>query len=422
VLNWRIHFARDRIVTHTASPASVHDLPDRVAVSLEPRAATPFVPVRSPLEFADSPVARAFSQPLALGLFLPIQAGGWSASTLPRSTDWSFDYNAQLVRQAEQLGFDLVFALSQWLPKGGYGGVFDGQALDSFTTLAALTALTERIVLVATTHVLYGPWHPLHFAKFSATLDHISKGRWGINVVTGHRAVEHEMFGWHRIEHDRRYELAAEFLDAVQQLWAQHENFSFAPELSNWGLQGAYVTPKPRYGRPLLVNATGSDAGIEFAARYSDVVFITSPAGPEIEGALAALPAHAARVKATARAQGREVRTLLNPMVIVKETAADARAYANAIVAHADEGSFQRYDSDAHAWRGGAAQRSRAESRALGGNVTLVGSPEEIADYIVRLHRTGIDGVQLSFFDFAPDLELFGRRVLPLLREAGLRH
>ncbi|MFP4848783.1 LLM class flavin-dependent oxidoreductase [Paraburkholderia sp. BR14264] len=396
--------------------------PQAPAQSLDSkRDATPFVPVRSPVEFNDSPVARALEQPLLLGLFLPIQAGGWSASTLPRTTDWNFDYNLALVQKAESLGFDLVFALSQWLPKGGYGGVFNGQALDSFMSLAAMTARTERIILVATSHVLYGPWHPLHFAKFSATLDHISKGRWGINVVTGHRAVEHEMFGWQRIEHDRRYDLAGEFLDAVQQLWSQPENFSFVPELSSWKLDKAFVTPKPQYGRPLLVNATGSDAGIDFAARYSDVVFITSPAGSEIEAALTALPAHTARVKATAAKYGRKVRTLINPMVICRDTEAEALAYRDAIVAHGDEGSFHRFDSDAHAWRGNAEQRNQAAARAVGGNISIVGSPQQIAEYIVRLHRAGIDGVQLSFFDFQPDLDFFGARVLPLLREAGLR-
>lgn len=114
----------------------------------------------SPLEYSESPLSKAFNQPVLLGLFLPIQAGGWSASTLPRSTDWSFDYNRDLVLHAEKLGFDLVFALSQWLPKGGYGGVFNGQALDSFATTAALTSVTSRIMLISTIHVLYGPLHP----------------------------------------------------------------------------------------------------------------------------------------------------------------------------------------------------------------------------------------------------------------------
>ncbi|WP_164076137.1 LLM class flavin-dependent oxidoreductase, partial [Stenotrophomonas maltophilia] len=69
----------------------------------------------------------------------------------------------------------------------------------------------------------------------SATLDHISGGRWGVNIVTGHRAVEHEMFGWDRIEHDRRYELAGEFIEVVQRLWSEDENFDFEG-ISSWKL------------------------------------------------------------------------------------------------------------------------------------------------------------------------------------------
>jgi FMNH2-dependent dimethyl sulfone monooxygenase len=375
-----------------------------------------------PTDFPDSPLSQALRQPLMLGLFLPIQAGGWSASKLPRTTDWRFDYNAALVRQAEDLGFDLVFGLSQWLPKGGYGGVLNGQALDSFISLAAMAAITQRIMLISTVHVLYGPWHPLHFAKFGATLDHIAKGRWGVNVVTGHRAVEHEMFGWPRIDHDRRYELAAEFLEVVQRLWSETENFSY--EGQRWRLKDAFVTPKPEFGRPVIVNATGSDAGIDFAARYSDIVFMTSPTGSEIESALASLPAHVARIKAEARAKGREIRTLINPMVVCRETETATRAYYQAIVDHADPATsprgFGRFDSDAHAWRGRAIHDG-PDHRAVGGNIQIVGSPEQVAEYILRLKNVGIDGIQLSFYDFRPDLAFFGERVLPLLKQAGLR-
>lgn len=71
-----------------------------------------------------------------------------------------------------------------------------------------MAAVTKSILLISTIHVLYGPLHPLHLAKYGATLDHIAKGRWGINIVTGHRAIEHEMFGWQRIDHDKRYDMA----------------------------------------------------------------------------------------------------------------------------------------------------------------------------------------------------------------------
>lgn len=376
----------------------------------------------APTDFPDSPLSQALKQPVLLGLFLPIQAGGWSASTLPRSTDWGYDYNKDLVLAAEALGFDLVFALSQWLPKGGYGGVFNGDALDSFMTTAALTAVTKRIMLISTIHVLYGPIHPLHLAKYAATLDHISRGRWGINVVTGHRAVEHEMFGSQRIEHDRRYELAAEFLEVVQRLWSDTGNWSFKGE-SPWKLDGAFVSPKPRYGRPTLVNATGSDAGIAFAARYSDIIFVTSPSGSSFASAIESLPAHTARVKQAARDVGREVRTLLNPMVISRETERETWDYHDAIVAHIDndpKASFNRFDSDAHAWRGRVGVDA-PKRRAIGGNVEVIGTPEQVVEQFVQLRRAGVDGLQLSFFDFKPDLEFFGDRILPLMKQAGLR-
>ncbi|GAA6623949.1 LLM class flavin-dependent oxidoreductase [Scytonema sp. NUACC26] len=376
----------------------------------------------SPIDFELSPLSQALKQPVLLGLFLPIQAGGWSASTLPRTTDWSFEYNKALVLHAEALGFDLVFALSQWLPKGGYGGVFNGQALDSFMTTAALTSLTYKILLISTIHVLYGPIHPLHFAKYGATLDHISGGRWGINVVTGHRAVEHEMFGWERIEHDHRYELAAEFIEVVQRLWGDDENFSFEGK-SSWKLHNAFVTPKPKYGRPVLVNATGSDAGISFAARYSDIVFITSPGGSDFASAIKLLPAHTERVKQAARDIGREVRTLLNPMVISHETERETWAYYDAIVAHADSDAplgFSRFDSDAHAWKGRRGIDA-PKRRAIGGNIEVIGTPEQVVEQFLQLKKAGVDGLQLSFFDFKKDLEFFGDRILPLMKQAGLR-
>jgi FMNH2-dependent dimethyl sulfone monooxygenase len=374
----------------------------------------------APTDFPDSPLSKALQQPVLLGLFLPIQAGGWTNSTLERSTDWSFEYNKNLTLKAEELGFDLVFALSQWLPKGGYGGVFNGQALDSFTTIAALAALTKKIMLISTIHVLYGPWHPLHLAKFGATLDHITGGRWGINVVTGHRAVEHEMFGWDRIEHDRRYELAAEFLEVLQRLWQDNENFSFAGE-SSWKLGGGFVTPKPNFGRPILVNATGSDAGIAFAARYSDIIFVTSPAGSDIKSALESLPAHTKREAALG--VGRKVKTLLNPLVISRPTEKEAWALADAIVAHADTRTpkgFQSFNSDAQAWKG---REGRDDPYAkVGGNIYIIGTPEQVVEQFQGLNAAGIDGLQLSFFDFKEDLDNFGENILPLMKQAGLRN
>ena len=374
-----------------------------------------------PTDFAESPAARIMKQPMLLGLFLPIQSGGWSPSTLPRTTTWEFDYNAALTQRAEEFGFDLAFGLAQWMGKGGTGGEmrFRELSLDPFITVTSLAAITKRIILISTVHVLYGPWHPLYLAKFGATIDHISGGRWGLNVVTGFVPSEARMFGNEQVKHDLRYEMAAEFTTMMAALWASSDNLSM--EGHYWRLIDAYVTPKPRFSRPLLINATGSPAGIAYAARHSDLVFITSPGGGQFEAALAPLPKLNAEIKAKAAEFGRQVRTIINPMIVAGPTEREARAYYDSIVAAADWGAIDGYmgrraAGDAQGWK-----TDPGNYRAVGGNLQIVGSPAQIVDRLIELKKAGCDGIQLTFFDFAKDLEFFGTEVLPLMKQAGLR-
>ncbi|MDY0747670.1 LLM class flavin-dependent oxidoreductase [Paucibacter sp. R3-3] len=387
-----------------------------VIETIVPTQQSPIQRARAPSEFPDSPLSQAFKQPLMLGLFLNLQ--DIQRTALPTSNTWTFDYNTRIVQQGEALGFELAFSRTQWLPKGGY----DGEAsLDSFIALGAMAAATSRIMLISTMHVLYGPLHPLHIAKYGATLDHIAKGRWGINIVTGHRAIEHEMFGWQRIEHDQRYALSAELFDVVESLWSSDEDFWHRGR-QGWAVNRGFITPKPLYGRPVLVNATGSDAGIDFAARYSDIIFVTSPGGSGIDAALATLPDHTAQIRAAAGKAGRTVRTLINPVIVSRDTEAETEAYADAIVAGKTgvQPGNRQYDSDAHAWRG-RKDGTRNVGRGLGGNIEIVGTPEQVVEQLIALKAAGIDGIQIGFFDFEKDLAHFGASILPLLKSAGLR-
>jgi len=375
----------------------------------------------APGQFLDSPFSRVIRQPLILGLFLPVQSGGWSASLSPRTTDWTFDYNAALTHRAEELGFDLVFGLAQWTSKGGYGGIskYREDSLDPFIAVTALSAITERILLISTIHVLFGPWHPLYIAKFGATLDHISGGRWGVNVVTGYSPREARMFGGQHIEHDRRYAMAGEFTDILCRLWGASEDLTLHGKF--WSMEKAFVTPKPRFGRPVLVNATGSPAGIEYAATHSDLVFITSPAGHQIDAALTALPGHNAVIKAAGAKRGRQLRTIINPMIVCRETDREAQRYHRAILDAADHGAIEGFVAHQRAGDAVAWKAHGDTHRALGGNIQIIGSPEHVVDKLVGLKQAGCDGIQVAFFDFAPDLEFFGEAVLPLMCEAGLR-
>ena len=367
-----------------------------------------------------APLARASRHPLMLGLFLPLQQGAWSPSTWTRGTSWSFAYNAECAVRADELGFDLVFGLAQWMGKGGYGGEmqFRANATDPLLVTAGLAPLTRNIILISTVHILYG-WHPLHLAKFAASIDHMSHGRWGLNVVTGYKKSEYEMFGIAPIEHDLRYRMADEFCVLMRRLWAEDENLTVEGQW--WRMKDAFVAPKPLHGNVLMVNAASSGAGLEFAARHSDLIFITSPTGADLGRACEALPAHNARIKALARAHGREVKTIINPHVICRETEAEARAQYRAILEHQDPVAADNFYAT---FEGGDQASWRAATRddwVIGGNVHVVGSPDQVVDAFVRLHEAGCDGVQVNFYDYLPDLEFFGARVLPLMTQAGLR-
>jgi FMNH2-dependent dimethyl sulfone monooxygenase len=357
-----------------------------------------------------------------LGLFLPTQTGGFSQSLLPRETSWHFDYNRELTQQAEAAGFDFVFGLQQWIGKGGFGGEgkYRENFLDPFISTVALAPVTSRIITISTVHVLYGNWHPLMLARFAATADHIAGGRFGLNIVTGYDAREPLMFGMTRIEHDERYERADEFASIMEDLWAGEENLTYDGRF--YSLEGAYVSPRPVAGRPIMVSASASPAGFAFAARHSDVVFTSSPKGPVFERAIEALPDHTAQIRAAFEREGRTPgKTIIFPMVICRETDAEAHAYADAIAAQPDRESIARYDArhkggDAHGW-----PEHVAADRVLGGHIQIIGGPEEVADQLEALHKAGFDGVQIGFYDYEPELAFFVEAVLPILERRGLR-
>jgi FMNH2-dependent dimethyl sulfone monooxygenase len=367
-----------------------------------------------------SPLQRVQQRDFILGLFLPIQDGGWTPSTAERETQWSFGYNARLTQQAEALGFDLAFALAQWVGKGGYGGDmhYREQSLDPLTVTAGLASLTERMLLISTVHILYG-WHPLHVAKFGATLDDMTGGRWGINIVTGYKKSEYSMFGMPMPEHDHRYEMAEDFVAVMERLWRETENYSFEGRF--WSGRDAYITPKPRHGRPVVVSAGTSAAGIDFAARHSDLMFVTSPGGADIEQAVATLGPHIAHIKQQAARQGRDIKCIVNPHIICRDTEREARQYLQYMLDGEDDEAVDNFmasilGGDTRGWR----EHGRA-GWAAGGNVQIVGSPEQVVDWLTKLKAIGCDGVQINFFDFEPDLKYFGERVLPLMQQAGLR-
>lgn len=366
---------------------------------------------------------------LLLGLFIPIQNGGWSPSLAERDTDWTFEYNLGCVRKAEAIGFDFVFGLGQYHRKGGWGGQTDYHEhhLDPLVTTAALAAATERISLISTTHVLYS-WHPTMIAKLTATIDHISQGRFGLNIVTGFKPFEFEMFGMEPVPHQQRYPMASEFMDQVIQLWRSEENLTITGE--HWSMRNAFVSPKPVRGRPLIVSAGSSPAGLKFAADYCDMLFITSPVGypAGIEATIEALPDYIDSVRATTPSSRPPLKLVINPHIVSRSSEKESKAYYRRIADAADVGAVraiqgQLAKGDQGSWKREDPALSQAviDATAVGGNVIITGSPEQVVEHLIKLRKCGVDGIQINFFDYGPDLEHFETEILPLMKEAGLR-
>jgi FMNH2-dependent dimethyl sulfone monooxygenase len=132
------------------------------------------------------------------------------------------------------------------------------------------------------------------------------------------------------------------------------------------------------------------------------------------------LPAHIQHVRDLATARGRSIHTVINPHVNCRKTEREVQEICGAIIAAEDTGAVDGLmgtmsSGDKSSWRG-----HKRDQHILGGNVHVFGTPEQVTEQFLKLKRAGCDGVQINFFDFVPDLEFFGARVSPLLKEAGL--
>jgi len=155
---------------------------------------------------------------MEIGVFIPIGNNGWLiSSTSPQYTP-SFDLNREVVLRAEKYGFD--FALSM-IKLRGFGGPsrFWDDNLESLTLMAGLASITTRIELMATVAVLTLP--PALCARKAMTIDSISHGRFGVNLVTGWQKAEYDQMGlWPGDDHYKyRYDLLTAYATIMQELW-----------------------------------------------------------------------------------------------------------------------------------------------------------------------------------------------------------
>ena len=356
------------------------------------------------------------AQKLKLGLFSTNVGGGMMATTAPTSYELTWEHTRKIALQAEAMGFEAVVPVGRWL---GFGGKMNyaGESFETYTWAAGLAEATKRIMVFATSHV--PTMHPILAAKQAATIDHISNGRFGLNLVMGWFSAEMEMFQGKQREHDERYRYGSEWAEIVRRLWTENEPFDY--DGTFFKFKGARVLPKPmQKPHPVLVNAGSSPAGIDFSARSCDINFIGMGTFDMGRASSEAVRRRAWDV------YHRDITTMTYATVVCRDTEEEAKRDYQALVDEIDwagvDNLIRVFGLEGQSYGDAESVRMLRTQFALGwGGMTFVGTPEQVVDKLAKTSEAGMDGIMLGFNDYVVELEHFDRSVMPLLKQAGLR-
>lgn len=388
------------------------------------------------------------------------------SSDLP-STD--IRYLQDLSQRAEEGRFDSIFLADQLAFQGGGAQV----GLEPITALAAIAVATEKIGLIATASTTYT--EPFNLLRQFTSLDHISNGRVGWNIVTSWSEPASRNYGYEtQISHEERYRRANEFMEVARGLWDSWSDNAIADDKQKgqflhdggvrainhkgefYSVSGPLNIPRGPQGRPVLVQAGSSDTGRRFAAQHAEAVFT---AHMQKETAKAFYSDLKALLKNTGRSQDQ---CLILPGLspVIASTEAEAKRYSEDLNKLTDteigrarlSARFGGTDfshlpldrpltpSDFPDPSTVESARSRTEvivgavktenltlrqllARMAGarGHYVLAGTPEQIADLIEDWFTDGVaDGINLMPPVLPKMLDLFVDYVVPLLQKKGI--
>ena len=415
------------------------------------------------------------SRQLRLNLFLMARGhheGAWRHPGANPKALTDLELYADAARIAESAKFDAVF-LADTLVGPENSQLAASGLLEPITLLTALALKTERIGLIGTASTTYS--HPYTLARQFATLDHISKGRAGWNIVTSWAPKAGENYGLaENVDHADRYRIAQEFVEAVDALWRSFPASSIVDDAASGqfldigqvrpaGYAGQHIrtrgplnVPGSPQGRPVLVQAGQSEDGRAFAAKWAEAIFTA-------HGHKESAQAFYADVKSRAVALGRrpqDIVILPGLSAAIGSTEYEAKqvweeldaltsiqAGLDRLSARFGGHDFSTLPLDRPLTRGDfpdPTQVQASKSRAIGyvettlregltlrqllqrlagarGHLAIAGTPEQVADTIEDWFRTGAaDGFNVMPPVITQQLELFASEVVPLLRKRGL--
>jgi len=352
-------------------------------------------------------------QPMKLGIFSSNCSGGMIMSDAPTGFRVTWEQQLDIAQTADRLGLEAMVPVGRWTGFRGNTN-FNGVCFETYTWAAGIAQATENIGVFTTTHV--PTVHPIVGAKMATTIDHISGGRFGMNLVMGWFGPEMELFGGKQRDHDERYAFGQEWIDFANELWSKHGDFDH--EGTYFQAKGAHAYPKPvQAPRPVLINAGASPAGIEYSARNVDVNLIASP--------LEEMPAYVKNIKSLANDKyERDIDVWTYCLVICRETEKEAREAHRRIIDAGDwPGAQIIMDVLGIESASFGTQIKQFQERFIAGwgGPNLIGTPEQVAEQFHELNEAGMGGAIFGFHDYAKELKEFGDEVLPLMKKHGLR-
>ncbi|MCK0544256.1 LLM class flavin-dependent oxidoreductase [Pseudomonas syringae pv. aptata] len=411
---------------------------------------------------------------MKLGAFLMAtghHVAAWRHPDVPADAGLDFKHYRHVARVAEAAKFDALFVADSVAAATGdiASRMARSDHFEPLTLLSALSAVTEHIGLIATATTTYN--EPYHVARKFASLDHLSGGRAGWNLVTSDAAAEAQNFGRaEHVGHAERYSRAREFHQVVTGLWDSWSDDAFTRDKASgeyydpgrlhvlnhqgehFSVKGPLNVARSPQGQPVVVQAGSSEVGRDLAAQTAEVVFTA-------QTSLASAQAFYADLKDRLSAYGRAVDSLkIMPgvFIVVAETEALAKAKFESFqelveprVGVALLGCMLgNFDLSGYPLDGplpelpltDSGQRSRQKllteladqenltlaqlgRRIAGGrgHYSLIGTPEQIADELQRWFEQGAaDGFNVLVPHLPGGLEDVARLLVPELQRRGL--
>src|ERR1700712_4988271 len=363
-----------------------------------------------------------------LGIFSANCDGGLTMSLAPERWKADWDDIAAMTRIADDAGLEFILPVAKWRGYQGKANSY-GRSFETLTHGAALGAVTRHIAIFSTVHVPLVT--PAFGAKAIATIDHVSHGRAGLNIVCGWNQAEFDLHGV-TIDPDTRYDHGLEWFQIWSKLLEGGPEFDWDGRF--FQLERLKTDPvSVQRPRPPVMSAGFSPRGRDCAARAADVLFLNVTELDQVPALLADVARHMA-------GYGRSIAVYTMAHVVCRPTRQQAEDYFHYFAEEMADPEGQAYYRrnrgttvpGATVSGVGAPIARPFENRftrdggkqfagGYPGAYPFVGSPDDIAEEMARMSATGLAGCTVAFVDSLAKIPFFVQEILPRLERLGLR-